>query len=241
MAGYPAFASFLVSVSSPFCQLQGHSSSVWNASSVRSTSLTLRPTDRSFTDTWRMMPVGVHDEGRAQGHALLLVEDAQARCTARASCPPASGRAGSSGPGGACATRGARTRCRCSGRAPRVAVIEVLVLLAELGDLGRADEGEVLRPGKQDQPLALVGVLGDGPVNSLPFSRLTVAFSLKLGSLSPTVSMCRLLGGWGPASRGRPERVLPATTRAGAVPGKRSQSFQEVINSTLPNRRRPIR
>ncbi|EAU69555.1 hypothetical protein STIAU_1990 [Stigmatella aurantiaca DW4/3-1] len=58
MVDYPAFASFEVSVSSPFCQLQGHSSSVWNASRVRTTSATLRPTDKSFTDTWRMMPWG---------------------------------------------------------------------------------------------------------------------------------------------------------------------------------------
>src|SRR5207248_660017 len=37
------------SVSSPFCQLQGQSSSVCRASSTRRTSCGLRPTDRSVT------------------------------------------------------------------------------------------------------------------------------------------------------------------------------------------------
>src|SRR5262245_20982434 len=45
-------------MSSPFCQLHGQSSSLCNASSTRSTSCGLRPTDRSFTDTKRMMPSG---------------------------------------------------------------------------------------------------------------------------------------------------------------------------------------
>src|SRR5580698_5196278 len=46
------------SVGSPRCQLQGQSSSVWSASSTRSTSSTLRPTSRSVTDTKRTIPSG---------------------------------------------------------------------------------------------------------------------------------------------------------------------------------------
>jgi hypothetical protein len=43
----------------------------------------------------------------------------------------------------------------------RVAVLELAVQLAEGGDLGRADEGEVLRPEEDDLPLAGVGVGGN--------------------------------------------------------------------------------
>jgi hypothetical protein len=59
-----------------------------------------------------------------------------------------------------------------------VAVGEVLLALAELRDLGRADEGEVHRPEEEDLPLALVALVVD-LLNSLPFSRLTTAWSLK--------------------------------------------------------------
>jgi multidrug efflux pump subunit AcrB len=48
----------IFSVSLPFSQLQGHSSSVCNASSTRITSFTLRPTFRSVTITKRMTPSG---------------------------------------------------------------------------------------------------------------------------------------------------------------------------------------
>ena len=43
----------------------------------------------------------------------------------------------------------------------RVAILELAVLLAELRDLGRADEREVLRPEEDDLPLARVVVVGD--------------------------------------------------------------------------------
>src|SRR3546814_3364787 len=42
-----------------------------------------------------------------------------------------------------------------------IAVVEVTVQLAEGSDLGRADEGEILRPEEDDLPLALVAVAGD--------------------------------------------------------------------------------
>ena len=42
-----------------------------------------------------------------------------------------------------------------------VAVLELVVELAECGDLGRADEGEVLRVEEDDLPLALVLVEAD--------------------------------------------------------------------------------
>ena len=43
----------------------------------------------------------------------------------------------------------------------RVAIGEVAVQLAEGDDLGRADEGEILRPEEYDLPLAGVGLSGD--------------------------------------------------------------------------------
>jgi len=43
----------------------------------------------------------------------------------------------------------------------RVALIERLVELAEGGDLGRADEGEVLRPEEHDLPLAGLALVGN--------------------------------------------------------------------------------
>ena len=51
-------AQAALSVSSPCFQLQGHSSSVCSASSTRSTSSGLRPTDRSVTYTNRITPSG---------------------------------------------------------------------------------------------------------------------------------------------------------------------------------------
>ena len=42
----------------------------------------------------------------------------------------------------------------------RIARLEFLVELAERGDLGRAHEGEVLRPEEDHAPLALVAVVG---------------------------------------------------------------------------------
>src|SRR5882672_8088389 len=52
---------------------------------------------------------------------------------------------------------------RVSARAQnlRVAVDEVFVALAELGDLRRADECEIHRPEKDHLPLAAVRALGD--------------------------------------------------------------------------------
>src|SRR4051812_44924992 len=43
----------------------------------------------------------------------------------------------------------------------RVALVELLVELAEGRDLGRADEGEVLRPEEHHLPFALVGLVVD--------------------------------------------------------------------------------
>src|SRR6185312_15394115 len=43
-----------------------------------------------------------------------------------------------------------------------VAGLELFVQPAESGDLGRTDEGEVLRPEEDDLPLAGKAVLGDG-------------------------------------------------------------------------------
>ena len=70
-----------------------------------------------------------------------------------------------------------------------VAVREILRELAIAGDLGRADEGEVLRPEEQDLPLAV----GLGEVDRLPAgSASTPCWTGRVssGSVSPTVSMC---------------------------------------------------
>ena len=52
------FIYSVYSVESPFCQLQGQSSSVWSASRTLRTSFVLRPTFRSVTMTNRVMPSG---------------------------------------------------------------------------------------------------------------------------------------------------------------------------------------
>jgi hypothetical protein len=74
----------------------------------------------------------------------------------------------------------------------RVAVGEVGVALAELGDLGRAHEGEVERPREHHEPLAGVArsVIS---WKCLPASSETVAGRRKEGNLLPTVSMDRSL------------------------------------------------
>ena len=70
----------------------------------------------------------------------------------------------------------------------RVAVGEIATELAEAGDLGGADEGEILRPEEHDLPLALVGRLVEvrkavwGLVDTTPLTE-------KSGNLSPTVNM----------------------------------------------------
>src|SRR5262249_30948525 len=51
-------------------------------------------------------------------------------------------------------------RVRARPQHPRVAVDEVLVPLAELGDFGRADEREIHRPEKDHLPLATMHALG---------------------------------------------------------------------------------
>src|SRR5262245_42192273 len=52
-------------------------------------------------------------------------------------------------------------RVRAQAQDLRVALDEVLVALAELGDLRRADEREIHRPKKDHLPLAQVRALGD--------------------------------------------------------------------------------
>ena len=112
MAPHAAF-----SVSSPFFQLQGHSSSVCSASSTRSTSSGLRPTFRSVTYTKRMTPCGstmkvarcaTPASGSRMPSAVrelaLDVREHRERQVLQLVLAPG-------------ATRGARTRCRCSRRA----------------------------------------------------------------------------------------------------------------------------
>src|SRR5262249_4082070 len=53
----------------------------------------------------------------------------------------------------------------------RITSLELLVQLAEGGNLGRAYEGEVLRPEEHDAPLALVRVLVDGLEGALEVAR----------------------------------------------------------------------
>ena len=147
--------------SSPFCQLQGQSSSVCSASSTRSTSCGLRPTLRSLTETKRMTP---------SGSTMKVARSATPSCLSRM---PSALRQLALDVGqhrerqvlqvGVVlrARPGARTRCRWRRRDLRVAVGELAVELAEGGDLGRADEGEVLGPEEDDLPLALVGLVVD--------------------------------------------------------------------------------
>jgi hypothetical protein len=70
----------------------------------------------------------------------------------------------------------------------RVAVGELAVQLVEADDLGRADEGEILGPGEEDQPfpgIAGIGRRREGGLGSLP----ETAVRENSGSLSPTVNM----------------------------------------------------
>src|SRR5512132_875446 len=102
-------------------------------------------------------PLGIDDERRAQTHALALVEDAESGAQLsldvrqhgkrqvpeiRVGLPP-------------CEMNELAVR-----RYPvhdRVAVGELVVELAESGDLGRAYEREILRPEEHDLPLPFVG------------------------------------------------------------------------------------
>ncbi len=99
--------------------------------------------------------LGIDDEGRAERHAVLLVEDAEGLRRARAWCRRASGREGCLR--SSWSLRQARwTKCvsvlapsTCASRSAKSRVAA-----AELGDLGGADEGEVHRPEEEDLPLA---------------------------------------------------------------------------------------
>src|SRR5450432_1381103 len=105
--------------------------------------------------------LGIDDEGRAQGHAVLLVEDAQLRGQLALGV-------GQHGKGQALQVGmvlapgqvdevGVRARSQNLG----VAVREVLLALAELRDLGGADEREVHGPVEDHPPLAGMALLGD--------------------------------------------------------------------------------
>ncbi len=62
----------------------------------------------------------------------------------------------------------------------RIARFEFLVELAERGDLGRADEGEVLRPEEHDLPLSGKAIVGEGLEGSVEVVR-DGAFELEPG------------------------------------------------------------
>ena len=64
---------------SPFCQLQGQSSSVCSASSTRRTSCGLRPTERSLTETKRMTPAGSTMKVARCATPSLRIQNAQRR------------------------------------------------------------------------------------------------------------------------------------------------------------------
>ena len=70
-----------------------------------------------------------------------------------------------------------------------VAVVEIALELAEAGDLGRADEGEVLRPEEHDLPLALVAARWSISVNAVLGSVGNHGLQGEAGKLSPMVSM----------------------------------------------------
>ena len=74
-----------------------------------------------------------------------------------------------------------------------VAIVEVAVQLAEAGDLGRADEGEVLGPEEHQLPLALVGAWVKS-LKAVLGSVETTPWTEKSGNLSPMVSMSVFLG-----------------------------------------------
>ena len=128
---------------------------------MRSTSSTFRPTDRSFTLTKRMTPSGSTMKVARSGTPLGLVEDAEG---GRELAPCV----GEHGEG-----KGAKGRMILPPREVHVVRVgaaaehlgpagtKVRLPPAELGDLGRADEGEVHGPEEDDEPLAGVVVAAD--------------------------------------------------------------------------------
>src|SRR5579883_292398 len=103
----------------------------------------------------------IDDEGRAQADALALVEDAERG--RELALEVGQHRERQCLQVGVVLTPGEMNELAIGRDAvhDRVALVEFLVQLAEGGDLGRADEGEILRPEEHDLPLALVGLVVD--------------------------------------------------------------------------------
>ena len=141
--------------SSPGVQLHGHSSSVCSASSTRSVSAGLRPTLRPLTVTcWMTL------SGSTMKVARKATPSSRSRMpSASASSFLLSAIHGKSALA-SCSSerRHAKWTCAVSVEAPiRTASrsSKSLLQLAIADDLGRADEGEVLRPVEEDLPLAV--------------------------------------------------------------------------------------
>src|SRR5579863_8997522 len=100
--------------------------------------------------------LGIDDEGRPERYALVLVEDAErGRELALDVGEPREGDLAEILAALAPRDMDELAVDRQTEKL-RVAVAEVAVEGVEADDLGRADEGEVLRPGENDQPLAVI-------------------------------------------------------------------------------------
>src|SRR5882757_6417284 len=105
--------------------------------------------------------LGIDDEGGAQAHAFALVEDAQRLGKLALEVGQHRERQGLQ-VGMVLAPRQMHElRIGRGAVEHRVAIVEFAIELAEGGDLGRTDEGEILRPEEHDLPFAGVALVGN--------------------------------------------------------------------------------
>src|SRR6266851_4613660 len=105
--------------------------------------------------------LGIDDEGGAQAHAFGLVEDAER--LGELALEVGQHREGQRLQVGVVLAPGQVHELGVGRGAVehRVAIVELAVELAEGGDLGRTDEGEILRPEEHDLPLAGIALVGN--------------------------------------------------------------------------------